>query len=89
MRMLADRLACERSYITGLADQLEERGLVTRATGEDRRVKLLALTESDRAPPIAGPSESAFLASVGIGDADVLSRGVLGDTLRSALPAEA
>jgi DNA-binding MarR family transcriptional regulator len=46
MRILADRLACDRSYITGLADQLEERGLVARATGEDRRVKLLALTES-------------------------------------------
>jgi DNA-binding MarR family transcriptional regulator len=46
MRELADQLACDRSYVTGLADKLEERGLVTRVTGEDRRVKLLALTES-------------------------------------------
>jgi DNA-binding MarR family transcriptional regulator len=46
MHQLADNLACDRSYITGLADQLEERGLVARVTGEDRRVKLLELTES-------------------------------------------
>ena len=32
-----------------LADQLEERGLVTRAPGADRRVKLLALTDAGRA----------------------------------------
>jgi DNA-binding MarR family transcriptional regulator len=46
MRELADRLACDRSYITTLADQLEERGLVTRAQGDDRRIKLLALTQA-------------------------------------------
>jgi DNA-binding MarR family transcriptional regulator len=46
MRQLADQLACDRSYITNLADQLEERGLVTRVPGEDRRVKLLQLTAS-------------------------------------------
>src|SRR5438874_750842 len=46
MRDLAERLACDRSYITNLADQLEERGLVARVPGEDRRVKLLALTDA-------------------------------------------
>jgi DNA-binding MarR family transcriptional regulator len=46
MRDLAEQLACDRSYITNLADQLEERGLVTRVPGEDRRVKLLALTDA-------------------------------------------
>jgi DNA-binding MarR family transcriptional regulator len=46
MRDLAEQLACDRSYITNLADKLEERGLVTRVTGEDRRVKLLALTDA-------------------------------------------
>ena len=46
MRDLADRLNCDRSYVTSLADQLEQRGLVTRIVGEDRRVKLLALTET-------------------------------------------
>ncbi|MHA6526038.1 MarR family winged helix-turn-helix transcriptional regulator [Tessaracoccus sp. G1721] len=44
MRDLADHLACDRSYITTIADQLEERGLVERAAGADRRVKLLQLT---------------------------------------------
>jgi len=48
MRELADHLACDRSYVTGLADQLEERGLVTRVPGEDRRVKLLELTAEGR-----------------------------------------
>lgn len=45
MRDLADQLACDRSYITSVADQLEERGLVERVPGEDRRVKLLELTD--------------------------------------------
>jgi DNA-binding MarR family transcriptional regulator len=46
MRELADTLDCDRSYITGLADQLEQRGLVTRVAAADRRVKLLALTDA-------------------------------------------
>lgn len=45
MRDLADQLACDRSYITSLADQLEERGLVERIPGQDRRIKLLSLTK--------------------------------------------
>ncbi|WP_432842971.1 MarR family winged helix-turn-helix transcriptional regulator [Dactylosporangium sp. CA-092794] len=49
MRDLAEQLACDRSYITNLADQMEQRGLVTRVPGEDRRVKLLALTDSGAA----------------------------------------
>ena len=49
MRALADRLACDRSYVTSLADQLEQRGLVERVVAtEDRRVKLLELTEDGR-----------------------------------------
>jgi len=48
MRELAESLACDRSYITGLADQLEERDLVCRVPGDDRRVKLLELTERGR-----------------------------------------
>ncbi|MCO8269252.1 MarR family transcriptional regulator [Actinoplanes sp. TRM 88003] len=46
MRDLADQLHCDRSYITGLADQLEERGLISREPGTDRRIKLLALTDA-------------------------------------------
>lgn len=45
MRALADHLACEPSNVTGLADRLEDSGLVERVTGSDRRVKLLQLTE--------------------------------------------
>lgn len=48
MRELAESLACDRSHITGLADQLEERGLVARVPAEDRRVKLLELTPKGR-----------------------------------------
>ncbi|MFD4421657.1 MarR family winged helix-turn-helix transcriptional regulator [Agromyces sp. NPDC058484] len=45
MRELADRLACDPSYVTNIADTLEERGLAQRSPGEDRRVKLLRLTD--------------------------------------------
>lgn len=44
MSALADRLFCDPSYVTTLADQLEDRGLAERAPGTDRRVKRLALT---------------------------------------------
>ena len=46
MRELADQLACDRSYITGIADQLEQRVLVDGVPAQDRRVKLLQLTEA-------------------------------------------
>ena len=49
MRSLAEHLRCDASNITGLADRLEARGLVTRAERHgDRRVKLLALTSAGR-----------------------------------------
>lgn len=48
MRDLALALSCDRSHVTGMADGLEERGLVQRVPGVDRRVKLLALTERGR-----------------------------------------
>ena len=45
MRKLACAMRCDPSNITGLADRLEERGLVERqADPSDRRVKGLALT---------------------------------------------
>jgi len=49
MSELADAFACDRSYITSLADQLEERALAVRTPGADRRIKLLELTEPGRA----------------------------------------
>ena len=45
MSALADRLFCDASNVTGIADRLESRGLVERRSAEaDRRVKALTLT---------------------------------------------
>ena len=64
MSEIAERLVCDASNVTGIADRLEARGLVERRAGHDRRVKALALTpkgvevrrhviESMRRPPEA------------------------------------
>lgn len=46
MREMAARLMCDASNVTGVADRLEERGLVERRVDPaDRRVKLLVRTE--------------------------------------------
>jgi len=45
MSALAERLFCDASNVTGIADRLESRGLVERRSAEgDRRVKALTLT---------------------------------------------
>jgi DNA-binding MarR family transcriptional regulator len=45
MSSLAERLFCDASNVTGIADRLEGRGLVERRSAEgDRRVKALTLT---------------------------------------------
>lgn len=44
MNELAAKLRCDKSYVTALADQLEEMGLVTRLPGPDRRIRMLELT---------------------------------------------
>jgi DNA-binding MarR family transcriptional regulator len=45
MSDLAERLVCDASNVTGIADRLEARGFVERRAEEgDRRVKVLALT---------------------------------------------
>jgi DNA-binding MarR family transcriptional regulator len=45
MKSLADHIGCDASNITGIADRLEAKGLVTRNVDpNDRRVKLLKLT---------------------------------------------
>jgi MarR family transcriptional regulator, organic hydroperoxide resistance regulator len=45
MNALADRLFCDASNVTGIADRLENRGLIERRAAEgDRRVKALVLT---------------------------------------------
>jgi len=50
MSELADALACDASYITGLVDRMEARTLVVRqSSAEDRRVKLVRMTEAGSA----------------------------------------
>jgi DNA-binding MarR family transcriptional regulator len=47
MSDLAERLLCDASNITGIADRLEGRGLVERRSEQsDRRVRVLALTDA-------------------------------------------
>ena len=49
MSALADTLACDASNVTGVVDKLEARGLIARqASGNDRRVKVLVVTEKGR-----------------------------------------
>ncbi|NVJ23262.1 MarR family transcriptional regulator [Myxococcus sp. AM011] len=46
MSTLANYLSCDASNVTGLVDRMEARGLVERRSSEqDRRVKMLVLTE--------------------------------------------
>ena len=49
MGALAQLMLCDNSNMTGIVDRLEERGLVERTAAEnDRRVKLIALTDEGR-----------------------------------------
>ncbi len=48
MRELADHLRCDASNITGLTDRLAARDFVERVPGEDRRIKLVTLTDQGR-----------------------------------------
>ena len=49
MSALADRLGIDASYVTTIADQLEDRGLIERQPHPtDRRIKSLALTSDGR-----------------------------------------
>ena len=49
MSALADRLGIDASYVTTIADQLEQRGLIERQPHPtDRRIKSLALTPEGR-----------------------------------------
>jgi DNA-binding MarR family transcriptional regulator len=49
MREVAAFLACDNSNLTGIIDRLEQRDLLQRTTDpDDRRVKLLVLTDKGR-----------------------------------------
>ena len=46
MSALAEALVCDPSYVTGIVDRLEARGLIERrGAPRDRRVKMLSVTE--------------------------------------------
>jgi len=45
MNALAELLMCDASNVTGIVDKLEARGLARRGQAEDRRVKVLTLTD--------------------------------------------
>lgn len=66
MRALADRWACDASYVTTIVDELEERGLATRHPhASDRRIKTVALTANgvrtlDRALELLYEPPSSF-----------------------------
>lgn len=50
MKELAQRLGCDASFVTSIADELEKRGFVRREPGtRDRRVKNLVLTPEGQA----------------------------------------
>jgi DNA-binding MarR family transcriptional regulator len=85
MSSLAERLFCDASNVTGIADRLEARGLVERRSAEgDRRVKALTLTADgvelrDRVLELMSEPPAA-IAALSIGDQrllrDVLRRAV-------------
>lgn len=61
MGVLADQLHCDRSHVTGVADELERRGAIERRSHpSDRRVTLLALTDAGAA--LRDEIEAALLA---------------------------
>src|SRR3954465_12282320 len=49
MNALADAMVCDASNVTGVVDKLKARGLIARqSTENDRRVKMLAVTDKGR-----------------------------------------
>jgi MarR family transcriptional regulator, organic hydroperoxide resistance regulator len=90
MSALADKLFCDNSNITGMADRLEARGLIERRPADyDRRVKLLVLTdEGERLR--ATLTRQLAQPPAEIADLPLEHRRALRDALRAALhtPAE-
>jgi DNA-binding MarR family transcriptional regulator len=85
MRRIAQTLSCEPSNITGIVDRLEARGLVTReADPQDRRVKLVAVTDAGREAS-EELRESLNFAREPLAALDGDERGVLRDLLRRML----
>lgn len=85
MSELAEELAFDASYITGLVDRLETRGLVRRLQNpDDRRVKRVALTEAGLQMREA-LKESLFRPPPAIQSLSVEDRRLLRDIFRRAV----
>ncbi|MEV7599088.1 MarR family transcriptional regulator [Kitasatospora sp. NPDC089797] len=85
MRHIAQTLSCEPSNITGIVDRLEARGFVTReADRQDRRVKLVAATETGAAAS-EELRESLNFAREPLAALDTEERALLRDLLRRML----
>ncbi|UJW33880.1 MarR family transcriptional regulator [Saccharothrix sp. AJ9571] len=76
MKTLAERLRCDRSSVTFLADRLTERGLAERVPGaRDRRSKALQLTPEGvrvRTAMLYGLAEASPLAKLDQADQEAL-----------------
>ena len=82
---IAKALSCDASNMTGIADRLEERGLITRqAVPGDRRVKALALTPAGRALR-AEMDASVASELAGLGNLSAEERRQFADLLRRIL----
>ncbi len=64
MSELATKLACDKSYITPLADQMEALGLLTRVPGNDRRTKFLEMTPQGKSVQAALEEQIALRSPV-------------------------
>ncbi len=68
LREIADALRCSPSTVTGIADTMEKKGLVSReANPEDRRSVLLCLTAKGKALRASTPNLEAFYAGCAVG----------------------
>lgn len=73
MRDVAAILSCDPSYVTGIVDALEDRGLITRRPDpSDRRVKQLLLTAEGRRlrDRVRIRAQAHAAATMGLSDAD-------------------
>ncbi|MDF2267188.1 MarR family transcriptional regulator [Streptomyces coacervatus] len=87
MREIADVLQCDASYVTGIADKLEDSGLIERRPSPaDRRVKQLALTPKGRRLR-AALEEKLFSAVPGLEGMSGEQREVLYGALRAMFDA--
>ncbi len=68
LREIADALRCSPSTVTGIADTMEKKGLVSReANPEDRRSVLLCLSPKGKALRASTPDLEAFYEGCAVG----------------------